>query len=89
VAVEQLGCQDFQLLFYPVISSFCGVDYPTVYFRADQPVRDQEPHFLLCYHKKPHHIPASACARTWVAWMWSLVCDLAQTTKPAFTQHGN
>jgi len=21
-----------------------------------QPVRDQEPHFLLCYSKEPHHV---------------------------------
>ena len=26
------------------------------YCRGGQPVRDQEPHFLLCYSKVPHHV---------------------------------
>jgi len=26
-----------------------------VYCRGGQPVRDQEPHSLLCYRKEPHH----------------------------------
>jgi len=26
-----------------------------VYCRGGQPVRDQKPHFLLCYRKEPHH----------------------------------
>ena len=26
-----------------------------LYARGGQPVRDQQPHFLLCYRKEPHH----------------------------------
>jgi len=29
--------------------------YVSCYCRGGQPVRDQEPHFLLCYSKEPHH----------------------------------
>ena len=28
-----------------------------LYARGDQPVRDQEPDFLLCYRKELHHTP--------------------------------
>jgi len=30
--------------------------YASVYNRGGQPVRDQEPYFLLGYRKEPHHI---------------------------------
>jgi len=30
---------------------------PTIKFMVyDKPVRDQEPYFLLCYSKEPHHV---------------------------------
>jgi len=28
---------------------------PSLYNSGGQPVKDQEPHFLLCYRKEPHH----------------------------------
>ncbi len=34
-----------------------------LYSRGGQPVREQEPHFLLCYCKEPHHMHG----HTWTA----------------------
>jgi len=33
----------------------------TLWARGGQPVRDQQPHFLLCYRKDPHHTRGHTC----------------------------